>query len=148
MTDGQKVTHMSPPCDMHRWAQKCNLTLAMSPTLDWHCDTPKCIREWIYMLASKILFRVYSWFISQYFFAPIWFFVWSPCRQEGHLKCNTWNALLFCFICTSVSVHFFCTFFALNLGFLSTSTTLLTKCNLNPLLFHPFPTCSTKMIWK
>ncbi len=37
-----------------------------------------------------------------------------PCRQEGHLKCNTWNALLFCFICTSGSVHFFCTFFALN----------------------------------
>ncbi len=33
----------------------------------------------------------------------------NPCRQEGHLKCNTWNALLFCFICTSGSRHFFCT---------------------------------------
>ncbi len=53
-----------------------------------------------------------------------------PCRQEGHLKCNTWNALLICFICTSGSVYFFCTFFALNLGFLSTSTTLPIKRNL------------------
>ncbi len=34
------------------------------------------------------------------------------------MKCNTWNALLFCFICTSGSVRFFCTFFKMkcNIG--------------------------------
>ncbi len=34
----------------------------------------------------------------------------SQSRQEGNLKSNTWNALLFGFICTSGSVHFCCTF--------------------------------------
>ena len=35
-TDGRKAMHMSPPCQVHRWAQKCNLTLAGSPPCDLH----------------------------------------------------------------------------------------------------------------
>ncbi len=55
-----------------------------------------------------------------------WHDLLYPCRQEGHLKCSTWSALPFYFICTSASVHFFCPFSPLNVE----KKHLKMKCNI------------------